>query len=199
MLTDVVVAVVVTFTVVVMIVTVANTGNSGRLMEMLHGSDGWGKLVSELQQKEEADAQQAAVQADQQQQPPPNRRKRGRPPKDGSDPLVQATRLDCLLLQMFPLLQGGSLSCKAGNLLADKRELFACKLHVLVIRHAQQIQSVLRLSSRLCCHMKDDCVTVISLQSCQDFCREWFLVLPNKCLPLMCWSTLVCSAWHVSC
>lgn len=78
-----------------------DAGNSGRLMEMLHGSDGWGKLVSELQQKEEDDAQQAAVQAEeQQQQPPPNRRKRGRTLKNSSDPLAQATRFDCLLLQL---------------------------------------------------------------------------------------------------
>lgn len=87
----------------VVIMTIA--GNSGRLMEMLHGSEGWGKLVSELQQKEEDDAQQAAVQADQQQQPQPNRRKRGRPPKDSSDPLAQPDRSDCLLL-MLTLLQG---------------------------------------------------------------------------------------------
>ena len=70
-------------------------------MEMLHGSDGWGKLVSELQQKEEDDAQQAAVQAEEeQQQPLPNRRKRGRTPKGSSHPLAQATRFDCLLLQL---------------------------------------------------------------------------------------------------
>ena len=59
-------------------------------MEMLHGSHGWEKLVSDLQQKEEADAQQAAGQDEQ--QPPPGRRKRGRPPKDSCDPLTQGVR-----------------------------------------------------------------------------------------------------------
>lgn len=102
-------AVVIVVVALVDIVIVVIAGNSGRLMEMLHGSDGWGKLVSELQQKEEDDAQQAAVQADQQQQPPPNRRKRGRPPKDSSDPLAQATRSDNLLLKMY-------LICKAVTL-----------------------------------------------------------------------------------
>lgn len=61
-------------------------------MEMLHGSDGWGKLVSELQQKEKDDVQQAAVQAVEQQEPAGKRRKRGRNPKDGSDPLAQGAR-----------------------------------------------------------------------------------------------------------
>lgn len=107
-------------TVVVAFVTaviMVNAGNSGRLMEMLHGSDGWGKLVSELQQKEEDDAQQAAVQAEeeqQQQQPPPNRRKRGRTPKGSSDPLAQATRFGCLLLQLCcTLLQCGGFTFTA--------------------------------------------------------------------------------------
>ncbi|KAL3155661.1 hypothetical protein ABBQ32_012692 [Trebouxia sp. C0010 RCD-2024] len=59
-----------------------SSGNSGRLMEMLHGSDGWGKLVSELQQKEEADEQQPAG----------TRRKRARTPKDGLDPLAKGIR-----------------------------------------------------------------------------------------------------------
>lgn len=96
---------VLTVTVTVTVTSVIAAGNSGRLMEMLHGSDGWGKLVSELQQKEEDDAQQAAVQAEEeQQQPPPNRRKRGRTPKGSSDPLAQATRFDCLLLRLCPTL-----------------------------------------------------------------------------------------------
>lgn len=68
-----------------------NAGNSGRLMEMLHGSDGWEKLASQLQHKEEADAQQAAVQDEQ--QSPPGRCKRGRPPKNSSDPPAQGNRL----------------------------------------------------------------------------------------------------------
>ena len=57
-------------------------GNSGRLLEMLHGSHGWEKLVSELQQKEEEDVQRQAIQEEeeqQQQQAPAGRHKRGRP------------------------------------------------------------------------------------------------------------------------
>ncbi|KAL0022420.1 hypothetical protein WJX77_010601 [Trebouxia sp. C0004] len=58
-----------------------SSGNSGRLLEMLHGSDGLGKLVSELQQEEEV-AHQVAVregeaQEQQHQQQPGSRRKRG--------------------------------------------------------------------------------------------------------------------------
>ena len=41
-----------------------NTSNTERLLQRLHGSDGWEKLVSELQQKEEDEAkvQQPEVQ-----------------------------------------------------------------------------------------------------------------------------------------
>lgn len=75
--------VVITIVVIDILVTVTvGAGNSGRLMEMLHGSDGWGKLVSELQQKEEADEQQPAG----------TRRKRARTPKDGLDPLAKGIR-----------------------------------------------------------------------------------------------------------
>jgi len=68
-----------------------HAGNSGRLLEMLHGSDGLGKLVSELQQKEEEEvARQLAIREgeaqEQQQQQPGNRCKRGRAHRDGSDP-----------------------------------------------------------------------------------------------------------------
>ena len=74
-------------------------GNSGRLLEMLHGSDGWEKLVSELHQKEEQEAQQQAIQEDQaQQQPPAGGRKRGRAPGDISDPNPKELRL-------FPVLK----------------------------------------------------------------------------------------------
>ena len=42
-----------------------NNSNTERLLQRLHGSDGWEKLVSELQQKEEEEAQvqQPEVQA----------------------------------------------------------------------------------------------------------------------------------------
>ena len=118
-------------------------------MEMLHGSDGWGKLVSELQQKEEDDAQQAAMQADQQQQPPTNRHKRGRPLKDSSDPL--ATRSDNLLLQMY-------LICKVVILLQSWQLAFT-KVTVIymssfVVTQSQQIYTI-ALSISLCCHI--DC------------------------------------------
>lgn len=119
--------------VVVVIVIVVNAGNSGRLMEMLHGSDGWGKLVSELQQKEEDDAQQAAVQADQQQQLPPKRRKRGRPPKDGCQPPAQATRFDCPLLQMFPLLQAAVFLAKLSTCLQRSKDNLCVRLCVFII------------------------------------------------------------------
>lgn len=92
-------------------------------MEMLHGSDGWGKLVSELQQKEEDDAQQAAVQAEEeQQQPPPNPRKRGRTPKGSSHPLAQATRFDCLLLQfaLFCNVVASLTAVTKGSLRCDR-------------------------------------------------------------------------------
>ena len=82
-------------------------------MEMLHGSDGWGKLVSELQQKEEDDAQQAAVQeAAEQQQPAGKRRKRARNPKEGSASLAQGARcappshaLSCSMGYCYPALE----------------------------------------------------------------------------------------------
>ncbi len=58
---------------------------------MLHGSDGLGKLVSELQQKEEEEvAHQLAIREgeaqEQQQQQPGSRRKRGQAHRDGFDP-----------------------------------------------------------------------------------------------------------------
>ena len=47
-------------------------GNSGRLLEMLHGSDGWEKLALQLQQKEEEDTkqqhQQQAVQQEEEEE-----------------------------------------------------------------------------------------------------------------------------------
>ena len=57
------------------------TGNSGRLLEMLHGSDGYEKLISQLEQKEEASHRQAAEDEGQrkaQQEQPAGRNKRGR-------------------------------------------------------------------------------------------------------------------------
>ena len=72
-------------------------------MEMLHGSDGWEKLVSELQQKEEDDAQHAAAQGEQ--QPTSGCGKRARPLKDSSDPLLQHDRSGStlpLVLSEFP-------------------------------------------------------------------------------------------------
>lgn len=95
-----------------------NAGNSGRLMEMLHGSDGWGKLVSELQQKEEDDVQQAAVQAAEQ-QPAGKRRKRARNPKEGFNPLAQGVRYattfcfrhSCMANSLFTALLLLSCSC----------------------------------------------------------------------------------------
>ena len=137
----IIVAAVVSATVVVAvdgIVIVAIAGNSGRLMEMLHGSEGWGKLVSELQQKEEDDAQQAAVQADQQQQPQPNGRKRGRPLKDSSDPLAQPDRFDCLLL-MLTILQGNLPVAEAAVCFQRGSIWFHFKLYVLLTRQSQQI------------------------------------------------------------
>ncbi len=58
---------------------------------MLHGSDGLGKLVSELQQKEEEEAaHQLAIREgeaqEQQQQQPGSRRKRGQAHRDDFDP-----------------------------------------------------------------------------------------------------------------
>ncbi len=72
-----------------------HAGNSGRLLEMLHGSDGLGKLVSELQQKEEEEvAHQLAIregeaqeqQQQQQQQQSGSRRKRGQAHRDSFHP-----------------------------------------------------------------------------------------------------------------
>ena len=70
-----------------------HAGNSGRLLEMLHGSDGLGKLVSELQQKEEEEvAHQLAIregeaqEQQQQQQQPESRRKRGQAHRDSFHP-----------------------------------------------------------------------------------------------------------------
>lgn len=64
-----------------------HAGNSSRLLEMLHGSDGLGKLVSELQQKEEEEvAHQLAIREgeaqEEQQQHPESRRKRGQALRD---------------------------------------------------------------------------------------------------------------------
>ncbi|DBA68760.1 hypothetical protein WJX79_008804 [Trebouxia sp. C0005] len=64
-----------------------SSGNSSRLLEMLHGSDGLGKLVSELQQKEEEEvAHQLAIREgeaqEEQQQHPESRRKRGQALRD---------------------------------------------------------------------------------------------------------------------
>ena len=67
-----------------------HAGNSGRLLEMLHGSDGWGKLVSELQQREEEEAarQQTMQEGEEQQQQPPvgGHRKRGNTTRNSTDP-----------------------------------------------------------------------------------------------------------------
>ncbi len=70
-----------------------HAGNSGRLLEMLHGSDRLGKLVSELQQKEEEEvAHQLAIregeahEQQQQQQQPGSRRKRGQAQRDSFNP-----------------------------------------------------------------------------------------------------------------
>lgn len=114
---------------------VINAGNSGRLMEMLHGSDGWGKLVSELQQKEEDDAQQAAVQAEE--PPPAIRCKRGRPPKDSSDPLAKGTRFARLLLFCNVVVPYAELWQLASLELATTCFVkLQVQIHLLIIRQA---------------------------------------------------------------
>ena len=73
-------------------------GNSGRLLEMLHGSDGWEKLALQLQQKEEEEAKQQHQQAaqneeedgNQQSKQPAANRKRRQPA--GSDAVPKAVR-----------------------------------------------------------------------------------------------------------
>ena len=61
-------------------------------MEMLHGSDGWEKLASELQQKEEDEAQHSEQPSDVDEMPLARRLKRGRCSKEGSEPRAHKSR-----------------------------------------------------------------------------------------------------------
>ncbi len=77
---------------------------------MLHGSDGLGKLVSELQQKEEEEvAHQLAIregeaQEQQQQQQPGSRRKRGNGQRDDPKASEQRSVAPCHLQPFVPFI-----------------------------------------------------------------------------------------------
>ena len=127
-----------------------HAGNSGRLLEMLHGSDGWEKLALQLQQREEEEAKQHQQQQEEeaqqhlQQKQPSESRKRGR--TQGSDPDAGFVRSGTLSHHLRMLVQLAcpdfSARCLQTSLCPLGRTMRTCDVDMLSwAQHARRMHT----------------------------------------------------------